>query len=70
MGGRSELWEITATPNTREAISVSPPPTASCDATGAVRTADGRTLSSGQATMVPGPGAGTPLTASSGDVPA
>ena len=60
------VWDITVTPDTREALSISLPPAADCDADGAVCTSDGRALSIGAAHIVGGPGPDTdpaPLTA-------
>ena len=50
--GRSNLWEITVTPNSNDDVSISLPSTTSCVA-GAVCTADGRTLSRSVAVSVP-----------------
>ena len=64
--GESGVWAITVTPDTREALSISLPPAADCDADGAVCTSDGRALSIGAAHIVGGPGLDTgpaPLTA-------
>ena len=54
--GESGVWDITVTPDTREALSISLPPAADCDADGAVCTSDGRALSIGAAHIVTGPG--------------
>ena len=53
--GESGVWDITVTPDTREALSISLPPAADCDADGAVCTSDGRALSIGAAHIVTGP---------------
>ena len=53
--GESGVWEITVTPDTREALSISLPPASDCDADGAVCTSDGRALSIGAAHIVTGP---------------
>ncbi len=57
--GESGVWEITVTPDTREALSISLPPAADCAADGAVCTSDGRALSNGAAHIVGGPGPDT-----------
>ena len=54
--GESGVWEITVTPDTREALSISLPPAADCEADGAVCTSDGRALSGGAVHIVNGPG--------------
>ena len=64
--GESGVWAIAVTPDTREALSISLPPAADCEADGAVCTSDGRALSIGAAHIVGGPGPDTgpaPLTA-------
>ena len=53
--GESGVWAITVTPDTREALSISLPPAADCEADGAVCTADGRALFIGAAHLVSGP---------------
>ena len=53
--GEPGVWAITVTPDTREALSISLPPAADCEADGAVCTADGRALSIGAAHLVNGP---------------
>ena len=50
---RSDLWEITLTPNSNDAVSLSLPPTASCDSDNAVCTAGGWRLSEGIAISIP-----------------
>ncbi len=62
---RSDLWEITLTPNSNEAVSLSLPPTASCDSDNAVCTAGGWRLSAGIAISIPR----APLTAHFEEVP-
>ena len=54
--GETGVWAIAVTPDTREALSISLPPAADCDADGAVCTSDGRALSIGAAHIVGGPG--------------
>ena len=51
-------WKITVQPNTNGDIAVSLPVRA-CDATGAICTADDRTLSEAVSAMVPGPASQT-----------
>ena len=53
--GKSGVWAITVTADTREALSISLPPAADCAADGAVCTSDGRALSIGAAHIVTGP---------------
>ena len=53
--GETGVWAIAVTPDTREALSISLPPAADCDADGAVCTSDGRALSIGAAHIVTGP---------------
>ena len=53
--GESGVWEITVTPDTREALSISLPPVSDCDADGAVCTPDRRALSIWAAAIVTGP---------------
>ena len=53
--GETGLWEITVTPDTREALSISLPPVSDCDADGAVCTPDRRALSIWAAAIVTGP---------------
>ena len=64
--GSSKLWEITATPNGNDGVSLSLPATTSCNDDNAVCTEDGRMLSEGVAISVPR----TPLTARFEEVPA
>ena len=54
--GETGIWEITVTPDTQEALSISLPPVSDCDAEGAVCTSDGRSLSTWAAAIVTGPG--------------
>ena len=51
--GRSDLWEITVTPNSDDDVSVSLPLTTSCNADNAICTAEGRMLLQGVAVSVP-----------------
>ena len=51
--GRSDLWEVTVTPNSNDAVSISLPPTASCDGDNAVCTTGGWRLSAGIAISIP-----------------
>ena len=53
--GETGVWEITVTPDTREALSISLPPVSGCDADGAVCTPDRRSLSIWAAAIVTGP---------------
>ena len=53
--GETGLWEITVTPDTREALPISLPPVSDCDADGAVCTPDRRALSIWAAAIVTGP---------------
>ena len=53
--GETGLWDITVTPDTREALSISLPPVSNCDADGAVCTPDRRALSIWAAAIVTGP---------------
>ena len=51
----NEQWTITIEPDGHGAVSVLLPATTDCDATGAICTADGRTLSGGVAVQIAGP---------------
>ena len=62
---RRDLWEITVTPNSNDAVRLSLPPTASCDDDNAVCTAGGWMLSEGIAISIPR----APLTARFEEVP-
>ena len=53
--GETGIWEITVTPDTQEALSISLPPVSDCDADGAVCTPDRRSLSTWAAAIVTGP---------------
>ena len=53
--GETGVWDITVTPDTREALSISLPPVPNCDADGAVCTPDRRALSIWAAAIVTGP---------------
>ena len=53
--GRSDLWEVRLTPHSDRMVTVLLPLDADCDAAGAVCTADGRMLSIGVGTVIPGP---------------
>ena len=64
--GRSDLWEITAMPNSDDDVSVSLPLTTSCNADNAICTAEGRMLLQGVAVSVPR----APLSARFENVPA
>ena len=64
--GRSDLWEITAMPNSDDDVSVSLPLTTSCNADNAICTAEGRMLLQGVAVSVPR----TPLSVRFENVPA
>ena len=66
VNGSSDLWELTAIPDSNDDVSISLPPTTSCDADNAICTADGRMLSEGVAVSV----ARMPLTARFEAVPA
>ena len=66
VNGSSDLWELTAIPDSNDDVSLSLPPTTSCDADNAICTADGRMLSEGVAVSV----ARMPLTARFEEVPA
>ena len=63
---RSDLWEITVTPDSNADVRLSLPPTTSCNDEGAVCTEDGRMLSQGVAVSV----VRMPLTARFEEVPA
>ena len=58
--GESGVWEITVTPDSREALSITLAPSAECAADGAVCTSDGRALSVGAAHILSGPGPDEP----------
>ena len=62
---RSDLWEITVTPDSNDDVSISLPPTTACDDDNAVCTAEGRMLSAGIAASI----ARAPLTARFEQVP-
>ena len=62
---RSDLWQITVTPDSNAAVRLSLPPTTSCDDDNAVCTAGGQKLSAGIAVSI----ARTPLTAGFEQVP-
>ena len=66
VNGSSDLWELTAIPDSNDDVSISLPPTTSCDADNAICTADGRMLLEGVAVSV----AIMPLTARFEEVPA
>ena len=66
VNGSSDLWELTAIPDSNDDVSLSLPPTTSCEADNAICTADGRMLSEGVAVSV----ARMPLTARFEAVPA
>ena len=53
--GRSDLWEVRLTPHSDGMVTLLLPLAADCDATGAVCTGDGRMLSIGVGTVIPGP---------------
>ena len=53
--GRSDLWEVQLTPYSDGMVTVLLPLAADCGAAGAVCTADGRMLSIGVGTVIPGP---------------
>ncbi|WP_428097661.1 fibronectin type III domain-containing protein [Candidatus Rariloculus sp.] len=53
--GERGAWEITVTPDRREALSITLAPAADCAADGAVCTSDGRALSTRAAAIVNGP---------------
>ena len=53
--GRSDLWKIIVKPDDSNAVSVTLPATTDCDDQGAVCTATGKKLSSGDRLFVPGP---------------
>ncbi len=53
--GRDDLWEITVVPASNEMVFVSLLQPLACGETGAICTADGRPLSVGISTVVPGP---------------
>ena len=53
--GRSDLWEVRLTPYSDGMVTVLLPLAADCGAAGAVCTADGRMLSIGVGTVIPGP---------------
>ena len=53
--GRSDLWRVIVTPDNGNAVSVTLPVTTDCDDQGAVCTATGKKLSSGDSLFVPGP---------------
>ena len=55
VAGQWERWEIEVRPASDAAVSVSLPPTHACGGVGAVCSADGRALSNGIVTTVPGP---------------
>ena len=55
MDGRSDLWRVIVTPDNGNAVSVTLPVTTDCDDQGAVCTATGKKLSSGDSLSVPGP---------------
>ena len=63
---RRDLWEVTVQPTSDEAVTVSLLPRA-CGTLGAVCTADGRALSEGIETTVPGPATALHLTGSADD---
>ena len=63
---RSDLWEISVTPDSNDDVSLSLPQTASCEDANAICTADGRMLSRGVAVSV----VRMPLTARFEEVPA
>ena len=52
--GRRDLWQIVVTPDNGNAVSVTLPVTTDCDDQGAVCTANGKKLSSGDRLLVPG----------------
>ena len=52
--GRRDLWQIVVTPDAGGALSVTLPVTTDCDDPGAVCTANGKKLSSGDRLLVPG----------------
>ena len=54
VGGNGERWEIEIEPASAEVVVVSLPPTADCDAAGAVCTADGKPLSNRLEATIPG----------------
>ena len=53
--GRSDLWEVRLTPYSDGIVTLLLPLAADCDAAGAVCTGDGRMLSIGVGTVIPGP---------------
>ena len=65
--GRSDRWEITVAPAGPGEVTIQVPANRACTETGALCTADGRSLSTGLATLIPGPAL---LTASFEEVPA
>ena len=60
--GRSDLWELRLAPDSDGMVTVLLPLAADCDAAGAVCTADGRMLSIGVGTSIPGPPPNSPAT--------
>ena len=67
VNGRWDLWEIEVRPVSDAAVQVSLPSTHACSDIGAVCTADGRALSNGILTTVPGPATARHLTGSDAD---
>ena len=67
VAGQWDLWEIEVQPASDEAVQVSLPPTRACGDAGAVCSADGRALSNGLVTTVPGPATPRRLSGSAAD---
>ena len=67
VNGRWDLWEIEVRPASDAAVQVSLPSTHACGDVGAVCTADGRALSNGILTTVPGPATARHLDGSDAD---
>ena len=67
VAGHWDLWEIEVRPASDAAVQVSLPPTRACGDTGAVCSADGRALSNGIVTTVPGPATARHLSGSAAD---
>ena len=56
--GKNKEWEVTVTPSTREAVTVTLPARTDCAAAGAVCTGDGRGIEASVSAEVAGPDTG------------